>query len=53
MHWAKTCPHKSNYNVVNVAKSLSENGDEIVCAEEVNIILMRNEYEILTTGKLA
>ena len=24
MHWAKTCPQKSNYNVVNVAESLSE-----------------------------
>ena len=47
MHWAKTCPHKSNYSVVNVAESLSEIADETVCDEEVNTILMTNEYEIL------
>ena len=47
MHWAKTCLHKSNYSVVNVAESLSEIEGETVCDEEVNIILMTNEYEIL------
>ena len=47
MHWAKTCPHKSKYSVVNVAESLSEIKDETVCDEEVNIILMTNEYEIM------
>ena len=47
MHWAKTCLHKSNYSVVNVAESLSETEGETVCDEEVNIILMTNEYEIL------
>ena len=47
MHWAKTCPHKSKYSVVNVAESLSEIKDETVWDEEVNIILMTNEYEIM------
>ena len=47
MHWAKTCPRKSNYSVVNVAESLSEIEDETVCDEEVNVILMTNEYGIL------
>ena len=46
VHWAKSCPHKSNY-VVNVTESLSEIEHEAVCDEEVNIILMKNEYEIL------
>ena len=46
LHRAKTCPH-SNYNCVNVAKSLSETEDETVCHEEVNIILVINEHEIL------
>ena len=46
MHQAKTCSHKSNYNIVNVAESLSEIGDETVCDEEVNIVLMTDEYEI-------
>ena len=47
MHWAKAYPHKSNYNVANVAESLSEIEDETVCDEEVNIILITNKYEIM------
>ena len=47
MRWIKTFPHKSNYNVVNMAECLSEIEYETVCDEEVNIILMTNEYEIL------
>ena len=47
MHWAKTCPQKSKYSDVNVAESLSEIKDETVCDEEVNIILMTNEFEIM------
>ena len=47
MHWAKTYPHKSNYNVVYVAEPLSEIEDETVCDEEVNIILITNKYEIM------
>ena len=47
MRWAKRDPHKSNYSVVNVAKSLPKIEDETVCDEEVNIILITNEYEIL------
>ena len=47
MPWAKTCPHKSHCNVVNVAESLSKVDDETVCDKEVNIRLMPNEYEIL------
>ena len=34
MHWAKACPHKSNY-AVNMAESLSETEDKTVCDEEV------------------
>ena len=47
MHTAKIYPDESNYSVVNVAESLSEIEDETVCDEEVNIILMSNEYEML------
>ena len=47
MHWAKAYPHKSNYNVVNVAESLSEIEDETVCDEDVNFILITNKYEIM------
>ena len=44
MHWVKTCHYESSYNV-NGAESETE--DETVCNEEVNIILMTNEYQIL------
>ena len=47
MHWLKTCPHKSNNSAVNVTESLSEIEGETAFDEEVNIILMTNEYEIL------
>ena len=43
---AKTCPYKSNYNVVTVAESSFEIEDKTVCDKEVNI-LMTNEYEIM------
>ena len=45
MHWSKTCPHKSNTNVVNITES---DDDDDSPDEEVHIVLMsNNEYEIL------
>ena len=45
MHWAKNCPHKSiEKEKVNITESTSDNESD---NEEVNIILMTNEYEIL------
>ena len=32
---AKKCPHQSNYNVINVLKSLSEIEHKAICDEEV------------------
>ena len=44
MHWAKTCPHKSNTNVVNITESDNDDSPD----EEVHIVLMtNNEFEIL------
>ena len=44
MHWAKTCPNKSNTNVVNITESDNDDSPD----EEVHIVLMaNNEYEIL------
>ena len=43
MHWAKNCPHKTNIKSVNVAETTSDGNYD----EEVNIVLMTNEYEIL------
>ena len=45
MHWAKNCPHKSiEKEKVNITETDSDNESD---NEEVNIILMTNEYEIL------
>ena len=44
MHWAKNCPHKTNTKSANVADTISDDDNY---DEEVNIILMTNEYEIL------
>ena len=45
MHWAKNCPHKSiAKEKVNITETDSDNESG---NEEVNIILMTNEYEIL------
>ena len=45
MHWAKNCPHKSiEKEKVNITETNSDNESD---NEEVNIILMTNEYEIL------
>ena len=45
MHWAKNCPHKSiEKEKVNITETNSDNKSD---NEEVNIILMMNEYEIL------
>ena len=45
MHWMKFCPHKSSAKPVNVVETVSDNDDND--DEEVNIILMTNEYEVL------
>ena len=48
MHWAKTYPHKSNTNVVNITESDNDDSPD----EEVHIVLMtNNEYEILINEK--
>ena len=47
MYWAKTCPHKSNYSAAIAVEFLSEIEDETDCDEEVNTILITNEYEKL------
>ena len=45
MHWAKHCPHKSSTKPVNITETVSD--EETNDDEEVNIILMTNEYEVL------
>ena len=43
MHWAKNCPHKSSEKEkVDITEASDNDSDE-----EVNIILMTNEYEVL------
>ena len=42
MHWAKTCPHKSNANSANIIETVAEDDERSLYDEEVNIILMTN-----------
>ena len=58
MHWADKCPHKSNYQSVNISQEVSSDTENESESEEINIVLMtkeidKNETFIAEASKLA
>ena len=58
MHWADKCPHKSDYQSVNISQEVSSDTENESESEEINIVLMTeeidtNEISITEASKLA
>ena len=58
MHWADKCPHKSNYQLVNISEEVSSDTENESEFEEISIVLMteeidKNEIFIAEASKLA
>ena len=58
MHWADKCPHKLNYQSVNISEEDSLDTENDSESEEINIVLMteeidKNEIFIAEASKLA
>ena len=57
MYWADKCPHKSNYQSVNISQEVSSDTENENESEEINIVLMtekidKNEILIPEASKL-
>ena len=58
IHWADKCPHKWNYQQVNISDKVSSGTENESESEEINIVLMKeeigkNELFIAEASKLA
>ena len=58
MNWADKCPHKSNYQSVNVSEQVGSDTENETESEEINIVLLteemdKNEIFITEASKLA